>query len=330
MPIGKAARLCPHAVFLPVDMTKYARVSATIMEILGRFSPLMEPVSIDEAFVDVSGTEKLFGPRREVAVEIKRRIRDEVQLVASIGVAPNKFLAKIASDLGKPDGLVEVPAGQETEFLAPLPVRRLWGVGAASERELLALGITTIGQLARVPVALLERRFGASGRELRELALGRDDRPVIPHAPPKSIGAEETFEQDHRDLDRLHRVLRAQAERVAREVRAHGVSACCLTLKLRFADFRTLTRSHTGDPTQDGLELFRRAMALLARVRVDDPVRLIGLSASTFGPAGRGQLPLLDPAAARRTEVAHAVDRIAARFGPESVRPASLIGPPDR
>ncbi len=330
MPIGKAARLCPHAVFLPVDMAKYARVSAEIMAILADFSPLVEPVSIDEAFLDVSGTERLLGPPLAIAVAVKGRIRAEVGLVASVGVAPNKFLAKIASDLGKPDGLLEVPPGREAAFLAPLPIRRLWGVGAATERELAALGILTIGQLARLPRATLERRFGASGGHLGELALGRDDRPVIPFAPPKSMGAEETFERDHRDAARLERVLREQAERVARGLRENGYSASRVILKLRFADFRTLTRSHTGDPTQDGLEIFRRAAASLARVRLADPVRLIGLSVSALGPPGRGQLSLLDAGAVRRERLARAVDRLVSRFGEGSVQPASVLEPPNR
>ncbi len=328
MPIRTAARLCPQAIFLPVDMAKYARVSTEIMAILADFSPLVEPVSIDEAFLDITGTAGLHGPPLSVARSIKRRIRAEVGLVASLGIAANKFLAKIASDLGKPDGLVEVPAGQEASFLAPLPIRRLWGVGAATERVLASLGIATIGQLARMPGTTFEARFGRSGHHLRELALGRDDRPVDPLGPPKSMGAEETFERDHRDLDRLRRVLREQAERVARELREQGFAASRVVLKLRFADFRTLTRSRTGDPTQDGLEIYRRAVDLLRRVEVRDPVRLIGLSASALGPPG-GQLSLLDPGAARRERLARAVDRLASRFGADSVRPASLIRRPN-
>ena len=329
MPIGKAARLCPHAVFLPVDMAKYAGVSAQVMALLAEFSPLVEPVSIDEAFLDVTGTERLFGPPLAAARRIKARIRAEVGLVASIGLAANKFVAKIASDLGKPDGLLEVPPGGEAEFLAPLPIRRLWGVGAATERELAALGIATIGQLARLPESALARRFGPGGTHLRELARGRDDRPVVPFAPPKSMGAEETFARDHRDVERLRRVLREQAERVAQELRESDYAAARVTLKLRFADFRTLTRSHTEEPTQDGLEIFRRAEALLARVSLVQPVRLIGLSVSGLGPPARGQLPLLDPAAVRRERLARAVDRLTARFGAKSVRPASLLERPD-
>jgi DNA polymerase-4 len=328
MPIGTAARLCPHATFLPVDMDKYARVSARIMGILARFSPLVEPVSIDEAFVDVTGTERLFGPPPDVARAIKARIRAEESLVASVGVASNKFVAKIASDLRKPDGLVEVPAGHEAAFLAPLPIRRLWGVGPATERELAALGIRTIGQLARVPPAVLERRFGRSGALLHALSLGRDDRPVEPWTPPKSIGAERTFEHDQRDVGRLRRVLREQAERVARELRSGGYAAARVTLKLRFADFRTLTRSRTAEPTQDGLELYRRATALLERIALVDAVRLIGFSASTLAPPDADQLSLFAGSDRRRDDLARAIDRLAEKFGPDSVRPASLLDPP--
>jgi DNA polymerase-4 len=329
LPIGKAARLCPDAVFLPVDMAKYAAESGRIMAILAEFSPLVEPVSIDEAFLDLTGTERLFGPPLAAARAIKARIRAAVGLVASLGVAANKFVAKVASDLGKPDGLVEVPPGGEAEFLAPLPIRRLWGVGAATERELATLGIATIGQLARLPGPVLARRFGTGGAHLRELARGHDDRPVVPFAPPKSMGAEETFERDHRDVERLRRVLREQAERVARELRESDYAASRVTLKLRFADFRTLTRSHTDEPTQDGLEIFRRVEALRARVPLAQPVRLIGLSVSGLGPPARGQLPLLDAAAVRRERLARAVDRLTARFGAKSVRPASLLERPD-
>jgi DNA polymerase-4 len=191
------------------------------------------------------------------------------------------------------------------------------------------LGVTTIGQLQRMPRAVLVRRFGDHGAALHDLAHGRDERPVEPFTAAKSMGAEETFESDCRDPARLATVLREQAERVARELRADGVAAARLTLKLRFSDFHTITRAVTGDPTQDGLELYRRARSLLDREPLDQPVRLIGLSASALGPAGAGQLSLLDPAALRRERLARVVDGLAARFGDHVVRPASLLRPPD-
>ena len=325
MPIGRAARLCPHAAFLPVDMDKYARVSRRIMEVLAEFTPLLEPLSIDEAFLDVTASRALLGDGAAIARQIKDRIRAAVTLTASVGVAPNKFVAKVASDLGKPDGLVVVAPGEEAGFLAPLPIARLWGVGKVTGAALESLGVRTIGQLARLPDAHLRARFGDGGIELRVLALGIDNRPVEPFAPPKSMGAEETFGRDHRDVDRLRRTLRGQAERVARELRAEGYAGRTVTLKLRFADFSTLTRRHTAEPTQDGLVIYREARALLDGIPLDQPVRLIGLSVSELGRAGEGQLPLLGPDPARRERLARAVDRLTDRFGEGSVRPASLL-----
>lgn len=328
MPIGRAARLCPGAAFLPVDREKYARVSREIMTILANFTPLLEPLSIDEAFLDVTQSRGLFGPGQAIAAEIKRRIHAEVQLTASVGVASNKFVAKVASDLRKPDGLVVVPPGGEAEFLAPLPIARLWGVGAVTERALGTMGIRTIGQLAEVSRDGLAARFGASGAALVALARGEDDRPVEPFAPPKSMGAEETFDADHSDLALLHATLRRQAERIARELRSEGYAARVVTLKIRFADFSTHTRAHSTEPTQDGLVIYREASALLERMRLSQPVRLIGISAGGLGPAARGQLSLLGPDAVRREKLAGALDRLQERFGEEAVLPASLVAPP--
>jgi DNA polymerase-4 len=325
MPIGRAARLCPHAVFLPVDMEKYQGVSRQIMAILGDFSPLVEVVSVDEAFVDLTGTEGLWGGGREALARIKAQILMSTGLTASAGLAANKFVAKVASDLEKPDGLVVVPPGHEASFLAPLSVDRVWGVGRVMTRELAAMGITTIARLQRVPRGTLRRRFGAHGEQLQALAFGRDDRPVEPDAAAKSMGAEETFGVDCRDPARLRLTLRGQAERVGRELRASGVAAATVTLKLRFDDFRTITRRRTAEPTQVGLELYRRAEALLAREPLSRPVRLIGLSASGLVAEARGQLSLLDPTAVRRERLAAAVDRLAGRFGEGTVVPASLL-----
>ena len=330
MPIGRAARLCPDAAFLPVDMDKYAGVSREVMAILADFTPLLEPLSIDEAFLDVTGTERLHGDGAAVARTIKSRITTALRLTASVGVAANKFVAKVASDLRKPDGLVVVAPGTEADFLAPLPVSRLWGVGRVTGAGLEAMGVSTIGQLAAVPTAYLAARFGESGRALHDLSLGRDDRAVEPFAPPKSMGAEETFGRDHRDVERLAATLREQAERVARELREEGYAGRCVTLKLRFADFSTLTRRHTGDPTQDGLLIYRRARALLERIPLRQPVRLIGLSVSGLGAAAAGQLSLLEPDTLRRERLARAMDRVTTRFGEASLRPASLLRDPRR
>ncbi|MFQ5827761.1 MAG: DNA polymerase IV [Candidatus Methylomirabilia bacterium] len=330
MPISRAVRLCPDAVFLPVDMEKYLRVSGEVMAILHDYSPLVEPISVDEAFVDVTGTERLFGPGVEVGRAIKRRIREELSLTASAGVAPNKFLAKLASDLRKPDGLVEVRPGEEAAFLRDLPIERLWGVGAATAEELRRMGIETIGRLALTSASVLRKRFGKAGALLRELALGKDDRPVEPSVPPKSMGAEETFPEDHRDLERLHQTLRAQAERVAHELRHEGFVGRTVTLKLRFADFRTIRRSRTGEPTQDGLEIFRRARDLLGQTTLAGPVRLIGISVSGLSLSAGQQLGLFPEPAARRTRLGQAVDRLAQRFGDRAVIPASLLNRPEK
>ncbi len=327
MPISRAYRLCRDAVYLPVDMDKYAAVSRQIMALLAEWTPLLEPVSIDEAFLDVTASRALRGDGPTIARDIKTRIRAEVALTASVGVAPNKFLAKVASDLEKPDGLVVVEPGGEAAFLAPLPIGRLWGVGRVTGTELESLGILTIGQLASLPPATLVARFGEShGPALAELARGVDDRPVEPFGTPKSMGAEETFGTDHLDVERLRATVRAQAERVARELRADGYAGRVVTLKIRFADFSTYTRAHTGEPTQDGLRIYQEACALLDRVRLSQPVRLIGVSVSGLGAAGQGQLALFGPDAARQERLGRALDRLAKRFGGDAVQPASLLG----
>ena len=325
MPISRAARLCPHAAFLPVDMAKYRAVSVQIMGILADFSPLVEPVSVDEAFIDLTGTESLFGSPLEAVRRIKQRIRDETHLTASAGLAANKFVAKVASDLQKPDGLVAVAAGGEARFLAPLPVDLIWGVGRVTAKALGDLGLATIGRLQTMPRSVLARRFGKHGEHLHDLAFGRDDRPVEPFGLPKSVGAEETFDADCTDAELFRTTLRAQAERVAAELREEGFAAARITLKLRLAPFETHTRSATGEPTQDGLELYRRARVLLERERVTRPVRLIGLSAGRLGPAGVGQLGLFDPHAVRRERLARVVDRLTERFGEGAVIPATLL-----
>ena len=327
MPIGRAFRLCPEGVFLPVDMDKYAAVSREIMAVLAGFTPLVEPLSIDEAFLDVTASRALHGDGAAIARAIKGRIRASVSLPASVGVASNKFVAKVASDLRKPEGLVIVEPGGEAAFLAPLPVSRLWGVGRVTGAALEAMGIRTIGQLGLIPAANLTARFGKHGPDLLALARGVDDRPVEPDAAPKSMGAEETFERDTRDVQLLRATLRGQSERVARELRAEGYAGRRVTLKLRFADFSTITRAHTDDPTQDGLAIFRRADDLFGRVALAQAVRLIGLSVSGLELAGEGQLPLFGPDAMRRERLARAVDRLAARFGETAVRPASLMDP---
>jgi DNA polymerase-4 len=328
MPIGRAYRLCPTAAFLPVDMDKYARESDRIMAILADFTPLVEPLSLDEAFLDVTASRALHGTGVEIARRIKQRIRTELGLTASAGVAPNKFVAKIASDLEKPDGLVEVGPGEEASFLRDLPLRRLWGVGPAAERELTSLGAHTIGALVRLGRRRLEARLGvASGAHLFELAQGIDDRPVVPWHDSKSIGAEQTFERDTRDIGRLRATLLGQADRVAAELRAAGLRGRTVTLKLRFADFHTITRRGTGEaPTSDGGEIFRRAWAALSKVPRAQAVRLIGLSVSGFAAAAEPeQLPLLGKPD-RTDRLGRVTDEVRARFGSGALVRGSLLG----
>jgi DNA polymerase-4 len=328
MPISRAVRLCPAAVCLPVDHDKYGRISAQVMRILAHFSPLVEPTSIDEAFLDVTASERLFGDGRAIALKIKEWVRDELRLTASVGVASNKFVAKVASDLDKPDGLVVVSAGREAAFLAPLPVARLWGVGRTTERLLEEIGIRTIGQLAAMPDGILWRRLGAAGPSLRELALGRDECRVEPWEAPKSKGAEETFAADHGDVALLEATLRRQAERVARELREDGYLGRCVVLKIRFSDFTTVTRRHTTEPTQEGLRIYREARRLLGQVPLDRTVRLIGLSVSGLSVRGAVQLPLLEPNAGRRERLARVLDRLNDRFGAGAITSASLLDTP--
>lgn len=326
MPIGEAYRRCPHAVFLPVDMSKYVRVSGELMDILESFTPLVEPLSLDEAFLDVTGSTLLAGSAIEIARRIKTRVLAEVGLTASAGVAPNKFIAKIASDLEKPDGLVEVAPRGEAAFLRDLPIARLWGVGPVSAAALEAMGVRTIGQLARVPLGVLRERFGTSGAHLHALALGEDDRPVVPWHDPKSIGAEETFERDTSQVGRLRVTVAAHAERVAAELRAQRLRGRTVTLKVRFADFRTLTRRVTTDvPTADEGEIFQRAWTAFAQVERRQPIRLIGLSVSGLSAdSDPRQLPLFG-VVDRSERLGRVTDELRARFGPGAVRRASLL-----
>ncbi|MBI3458535.1 MAG: DNA polymerase IV [Candidatus Rokubacteria bacterium] len=326
MPIDRAYRLCPQGVYLPVDMPKYVRESAQIMRVLGEFTPLVEPLSLDEAFLDITASQGLFGPAVAIARTVKARIKAEVGLTASAGVAPNKFLAKIASGLRKPDGLVEVRPGEEAAFLRDLPIPRLWGVGPAAEAALAGLGVRTVGQLAWVPRRILVDRFGATGAHLWMLAQGRDDRPVVPWQEPKSVGAEETFERDTDDARRLRVTLLAQADRVAAELRGLGLCGRTVTLKLRFADFRTVTRRETSTaPTADGGEIFRRAWSAFTRLPRPQPIRLIGLSVAGLNRDTAPRQLSLFGRTVRVEQVGRLADELRARFGPNAVRRASLL-----
>ena len=267
MPISQAYRLCPQAIFLPVRMGHYHQVSARIFAIFERYTDVVEPLSIDEAFLDVTGSTRLFGTVEDIAQRIKQDIRQEEHLVASVGVAPNKFLAKLASDLSKPDGFLVLHEADVEVFLRDLPVSRLWGVGKQTARQLEALGLRTIGQVAQWPQARLSKRFGSLGTHIWRLAHGLDDRPVTPHRDPQSIGAETTFAEDTDDAETLHRTLLELADKVGQRLRAEGFMATKVTLKYRDAAFVTLTRTQSlAEPTAVAMDLYHAVSRLLSQL----------------------------------------------------------------
>jgi DNA polymerase IV len=325
MPISRAYRLCPTGVFLPVDMDKYAHVSDQMMEILGRFTDLVEPLSIDEAFLDVTGSRRALGDAEAIARALKRAIHEELDLTASVGVATCKLIAKIASDMRKPDGLVIVPPGSEASFLAPLPLLRLWGIGPKTEERLVKAGLHTIGDLARCAPTTLERRLGTHGQDLIQLARGIDERPVSAgSAEAKSLGQEHTFDKDVADRERLRRTLLAVADNVAHRLRERKLAGRTVTLKYRDASFSTLTRAATlPQAAADAQTLFDTAWRLLLAVHKDQSVRLLGISVSGF--EAEPQLALFaEPPATSRVD--RLQDAVLQRFGDGALTRASLLG----
>lgn len=326
-PISEAWKLCPGGVYLLPDMRKYARESGLIMGILSDFTDLVEPVSVDEAFLDVTGCRRLFGPGEVIARKLRERIRRELDLTASVGVAANKFVAKVASDLEKPDGLVVVEPGREREFLAPLAIGRLWGIGPKTEARLKALGVGTVGQLAALGAGEAARLLGDHGERLWLLACGIDDRPVSAGTGCRSIGHEVTFERDTADRLRLRNTLLDLSERVARRLRAEGVRARTVTLKFRRSDFTTSTRRRSLAEAVDTAEaVFPVALELFGGLFRDGmEVRLLGVTASGLEPGG-GQRALFPPAPARDRKLAEAADDIVRRFGARAITRGSLLG----
>jgi len=332
MPMAQALKLCPQAVVVPPRRERYVEVSRQIFAILRSFTPLVEPLSLDEAFLDVTTSESLFGTAREIARQIKTRIRDETHLTASAGIAPNKFVAKIASDMQKPDGLVEVRADEILTFLHPLPVPKIWGVGRVMARTLHSLGVQTIGDLARFSREALAARFGAHGEHLFQLARGIDNRPVDPDQEVKSLGEEETFAEDLARDSEVRAALLRQAQTVAQRLRARGLASHTVTVKIKLAErlgegrFRAYTRSHTlSSPTNDAQELYRLAVLLYAAVpRRGLKVRLAGIYASGLQAAGdETQLSLFAQPQGqpdKRRRLGQLIDKLTARYGEGVVR----------
>ena len=323
MPVFQAKRLCPQGIFLPVRMQRYREVSAQIMTILRTVTPQVEPVSVDEAYLDLTGTERLQGDPLSLARKIKERIFRETGLTCSIGLAPNKFLAKIASDWKKPDGLTVIQEDQVEAFLRDLPVSKLPGVGRRTVRILYGLGITQTGELARFPETILVRKFGKFGHRLAELSRGIDTSAVIAPDKPKSISSEDTLDEDTDDPTILAHHVVTHAETVGRRLRRHGIKGRTITLKLKQSDFRLITRSHSVDPPTDSTKVIAdTALELLTREKRTQRVRLIGVGVSCF-EQGTGQLPLFakgTPEEERRRRLDQAMDEVADRFGKGSLR----------
>jgi len=332
MPMAQALRLCPQAIVVPPRRERYEAVSRQIFTILRAFTPLVEPLSLDEAFLDVTASEGLFGAVRQIAMQIKARIQAETRLTASAGIAPNKFVAKIASDMQKPDGLVEVQPEEILTFLQPLPVTRLWGVGRVTAQALHGLAAQTIGDLAKFSRETLIARFGVQGDHLFQLAHGVDDRPVDPDQEMKSLGEEETFPVDLARDNEVYVAFLRQAQTVAHRLRARNLVSRTVTVKIKLAErlgegrFRMYTRSHTLDsPTQDAQKIYTTALALYAAVpRRERRVRLAGIYASNLRPEEpEAQLSLFERRqnqTDKRRHLGQLLDKLTARYGEGVVR----------
>ncbi len=330
MPTGEARRLCPDGVVLGGDMGRYRRESRQIFEIFRRFSPVVEGLSLDEAFLDLTGTERLLGSARDVGAALRCAVRQETGLPVSVGIAPVKGVAKIASDLAKPDGLLEVEPERVEAFLAPLPVGRLWGIGPVAEAKLVAAGLRTIGDLSRADARRIERLLGRHAEAVVALARGEDPRPVEEGRAPSSLSEESTFEGDVADAGRLDAAALGHAEAVARRLRRSALRARTVVLKLKLAGrrrpgprgFDLVTRRVTlTAPTDDGEVIYREARRLLVRAALSEPVRLLGVGVAGLEPRMAWQPGLFDPAPAqeKRDRLNRALDAVEDRFGPGSI-----------
>jgi len=333
MSIAEAKRRCPKGVFLPVRMQRYKEISRAIFAIFERYTPLVEPLSIDEAFLDVSGSMRLFGTPPEIAAIIKRDVQQELNLTISAGVATNKSVAKIASDYHKPDGLTVVEPGREQEFLNPLPIERLWGAGPTTCRSLRLLGVQTIGDLARLSISVLTAKLGRQGEALHLLAQGIDEREVETAQGLKSIGNEETFSKDIISVDAAQQELLALATKVGGRLRHKATVGRTISLKVKYNDFKQITRSATLiDPIDDGGAIYRLCCSLLEKTEIGRrPVRLLGVTVSNLcDPAAPRQQSLFDDHVSdQKTEYLNrAVDRIQDTFGEGTIVPGTLLKKP--
>ena len=327
MPTAEARRRCPDGVFLSPRFDRYSELSRAVFGIYRRYTPQVEPLSLDEAFLDVTASRALHGEPEAIAAAVKREVRGGTGLTVSAGVADCKMAAKIASDLGKPDGLVVVPPGTTATFLAPLPIGRLWGVGRVTEQALRALGVATVGDLARFPEQVLVEKFGSQGAHMRALARGDDPRPVLPDEEAKSVGAEDTFERDLSGQEALLPQLLDQCVRVARRLREAGLRGRTVTLKIKYADFEQITRRATLDAaTDDWAEIYRAIREDLSRADLSRAVRLTGVGVSGFDEdtAKLGLFGAAQPPGGKRAALNAAIDLLADRYGEGAVKPATL------
>jgi DNA polymerase-4 len=332
MPGMRARALCPHAVFLPPDFAAYSEASRAVMAIFRDVTPLVEPLSLDEAFLDVAGARRLLGRPAVIARDLRARIAAEQQLTCSVGVAPTKFVAKLGSTRAKPDGMMVVPAGQVLDFLHPLPVAALWGVGERAAESLRRLGLTTVGELAHAPAGMLRGSLGdAAAAHLHELSWGRDPRRVVAEQVEKSISAEMTFDVDVDDRAVVRRALLSLADRVAIRLRDGGHAGRTIAVKVRLADFRTVNRSRTLPSTTDvAREIFSTAWSLFEALQAADHIRLVGVRVEGLTPAvTASRQPTLGEPERGWREAEAATDVARARFGRAIVGPASLLGGKD-
>lgn len=320
MSMKEARRLCPNGVFLPVRMAHYRRISHEIRIILSHYSPLIEPLALDEAFLDISGMELHYPDVTEIAKAVKEDIRRKTGLVASAGIGPNKFLAKLASDLDKPDGLVWIPYGKEAEILAPLPVQRLWGVGKVTEQVLLQAGFETIGDIAKSSVEALQPVVGKQAQRIHQLSLGLDKRPLEVSRRPQSVGNEHTYEHDLVTENEIDEQLRLLANEVSWRLRQNHIMGRTITLKIRFASFKTITRSLTltSMGTLSEGQLYFAAKKLYNKRGMTEPIRLLGLTVSQLQPL-QVQGDLFSDDEEVQAKVAEAIDKLQQRFGKSAI-----------